>query len=174
VLQPLPLLPHARHRPPLLHAGCSAPPSPLVELIPAASRHRSSSSSTHQWPRSSSFVGPAHPCRSPSLVLLLLRWLSSSPLVLLLLRTSTARLLLLDRASLSPPLLSLPLATRRTVGPPSWIRGEERIVEFPHSSRSSRLIPVNVCPHASVVVGTIVPRQHELYACKARYDAHKR
>jgi hypothetical protein len=167
VLQPLLLLPPARHRPPLLHAGCPAPPSPLVELIPAASRHRSSSSSTHRWPRSSSFVGPAHPCRSLSLVLLLLCWLSSSPLVLLLLRTPTAELLLLDRASMSPSLLSLPLATRRTVRPPSWIRGEERIVEFPRSSRSSRLIPADVCPHAGAAVSTIVHRQHELCACKA-------
>jgi hypothetical protein len=143
-------------------------------------------------------TGRAHPRRFPPPVLLLLH---ASVAQILLLRRSSSSLPLPVASHPPPPLVKLVPASPP---PPPHIDGQappprpsELVPAAPLSSprhtshrRSSivdtgrrknsrvstlvEVIPVDVCPHASVVVGTIVPRQHELYACKARYDAHKR
>jgi hypothetical protein len=94
--------------------GCGVP----LPLLPPVCRRPSPSCAG-----GSSFTSRARPRRFPLLALLLL----CAP---------TAELLLLSRASSSPPLLSLPLATHHTIGPDT--KKKERMLEFSPSREPSR------------------------------------
>jgi hypothetical protein len=95
--------------------GCGVP----LPLLPPVCRRPSPSCAG-----GSSFTSRARPRRFP-------------PLTLLLLCAPTAELLLLSRASSSPPLLSLPLATHHTIGPDTK-RKRECLSFHPRGNRPDR------------------------------------